>query len=297
MEDSRSTQDFRQVKSVGALQLEVERLRRQLDARGGEIDALQVEAARRNKPWWREPATIVAVVALAISAVFSVMSRLDLSQADDQAKREKLTTLVQRLTAIQRETAANVRDSNKPGTPYDVSYYANVGSSLNTDRVMLARQAADLAESIPRLVTSVEFYAVAQELWQSGETTRALRLAGLSETYARNVQEYTAAVRERSMILYGLQRFDEARTQMKRALNVFTDKPEFGTENSPAQRAYLNLDTELKWASLELQAPGCEESTHLAAATKIIEAAKLPQNSPFTQQRDQIRGQFVNCPS
>ncbi|WP_214324802.1 hypothetical protein [Nonomuraea sediminis] len=79
---------------------------------------------------------------------------------------------MQRLTAIQREVLATVRDSAKATGTESVDYYANMASSLNTDRGMLARQAADLAETIARLVTSVEFYAVSQELWQSGETTR-----------------------------------------------------------------------------------------------------------------------------
>ncbi|WP_248965920.1 hypothetical protein [Sphaerisporangium perillae] len=288
-EDSVATQNFRQARGLGALQVHVEQLEQQLELRGREIDALQVEAARRAKPWWREPATIIALVALAVSAVFSVLSRRDLSQADDQAKREKLTTLVQRLTAIQREVLATVRDSAKATGTESVDYYANVSSSLNTDRVMLARQAADLAETIPRLVTSVEFYAVAQELWQSGETTRALRMTAHAEENARNVQEYTAAVRQRALILFGLQRYPEGRAQMQRALDVFTARPEFNRENAPVQRTGILIDTQLKWGQLEFQVAGCEEVAHLDAAEKLIQTWRLPPTTPFAKQLSTLR--------
>ncbi|MFI6597281.1 hypothetical protein ACIBHX_13580 [Nonomuraea sp. NPDC050536] len=297
-EDSAATQNFRQARALGALQVHVEQLEQQLALRGREIDALQVEAARRAKPWWREPATIIALVALAVSAVFSVLSRLDLSQADDQAKREKLTTLVQRLTAIQREMLATVRDSAKATGTESVDYYANMASSLNTDRVMLARQAADLAETIPRLVTSVEFYAVAQELWQSGETTRALRMTAHAEENARNVQEYTAAVRQRALILFGLQQYPEGRAQMQRALDVFTARPDFNRENAPVQHTGILIDTQLKWGQLELQVAGCEEVAHLDAAEKLIQTWRLPPTAPFAKQLSTLRKLVpANCAS
>ena len=88
--------------SIARLTFEMGELRESLSLRGREIDSLQVELASKRAPFYRQPAVIVAVLALltSILATFltyqSSRTQLELTQNDQMIQqRARLTALIQ----------------------------------------------------------------------------------------------------------------------------------------------------------------------------------------------------------
>ncbi|MFC4014439.1 PDZ domain-containing protein [Nonomuraea purpurea] len=254
------------------------------------LSALEQKVAAENKPWWRrETSNIIAIVSVVLAIASAVVGRIDLSASSDQARIEKLDGVVQRLTAIEREYAELIRNAQQDGKAYPPDYVNIISSNLNTDRVMLARQAADLLDRVPHLATSAEVYVVATQLAQSGETNRALEISVRAETLAKNYLEYTATVRLRAQIFFTMGKIDQGRAQMQRAENTFTDRKDFDQVTTQAQKDLTIIDTELRWAPLESD---CQAAwSHAKRAADLLVTAQIagPDKMMLQQRSDDLR--------
>ncbi|MEU6713912.1 PDZ domain-containing protein [Nonomuraea sp. NPDC046802] len=273
------TQDFRTSRSPDDAADLLERL-----------STLEQKVAAENKPWWRrETSNVIAIVSLVLAVASAVVGRIDLSTSGDQARIEKLDGVVQKLTAIEREYAELIRNAQQDGKAYPPDYVNTISSNLNTDRVMLARQAANLVDQVPHLVTSAEVYVVATQLAESGETNRALEISLRAEKLAKNYLEYTATVRLRAQIYFMMGKIDQGRAQMQRAENTFTDRKDFGQVTSQAQKDSLIIDTELRWAPLESD---CQAAwSHARRAADLLVTAQIagPDKIILEQRSDDLR--------
>ncbi|MEU1875778.1 PDZ domain-containing protein [Streptosporangium sp. NPDC020072] len=254
------------------------------------LSALEKKTAAENKPWWRETSNIVAIISLALAVASVVVGRIDLSTSGDQARMEKLDGVVQKLTAIEREYMELMRNSQQDRKAYPPDYVNNISSNLNTDRVILARQAANLVEQVPHLATSAEVYVVATQLAESGETDRALEISVRAEEIAKNYLEYTATVRLRAQIYFTMGKIAQGRTQMQRAENTFTDRKDFAQATTQAQKDSIIIDTELRWAPLE--SSDCQAAwSHVTKAAALLDRAQIagPDKIIMEQRSDDLR--------
>lgn len=284
--DAGDTQSFRETRlpppppipatrdQLTALRATVTRLEEELEVRGREIDTLQAAETRRNKPWWRDTTTLVSVGALALTVLTVFLSRVDAGRTDDAAKRDRLTNMIQRITGLQRENA-------ELQTKYPANWQT-VASVLNTDRVILTRQAGELIKQIPDLVNATEYYAVGLELSRSGETALGREMLDEAVKRARNYLEYTAAVRQQAEIRFGLDDLAGGRALMARAGKVFEEKQEFAAGTSAFLRASHAVDNEVRWALLEQAVRQCVQARE-HATTARRQLSRLTNPDSYTQ--------------
>lgn len=69
------------------------------------------------------------------------------------------------------------------------------GSALNTEAIVLAKQAVDIVDQIPDEVSATEYYAVATALAQAGEYGRTLGLYERALDTSEDVNDFTGAAR------------------------------------------------------------------------------------------------------
>src|SRR3954462_5477031 len=136
-----------------------------------------LESESRNKSivppvrWYKEPATLVSVLALVFSIIATLYTSREASNQNARAARAELGQLVQRLSALPKENAdliARYADNR--------AVLTSLSGSINSENLVLAQQAADVIDRIPDQVSGSEFLAVAMALELSSTYPRSLEL-------------------------------------------------------------------------------------------------------------------------
>src|SRR5258707_568432 len=121
-----------------------------------QVDALQVQAAERQRPWFKQPSAVLSVVALVVSLTFSLLSAY-FHSADTAAAslastaalvRANLSSLVD-LQLQQQDAAARV--SNDPIA------LAGINGAINLKRQMLIEETERLMGQLSGHATSAEY--------------------------------------------------------------------------------------------------------------------------------------------
>ena len=196
-------------------------LHRKLELVRDQVDQLQIQAGERKKPWYRQPSTLMSVVALAVSVTFStlgVVFRLsDKAAADEGAKVSRIRDNLATLAQIQLEQGeAMTRAGNNP------QMLAGLSSAYNVRRQMLIEDTeALIAEPRKTQLTSALLVSFAQQLASDTRVDEAIRYYELGLQAARtdvaraNVHRGHAMTR---MLPGPHLRLDEARGQWRLAL-------------------------------------------------------------------------------
>jgi tetratricopeptide (TPR) repeat protein len=231
-----------------------------------EVDALQVLVMKQQQPWYRDAASIVAVLALMFSFGTTIVSYQRASQEDVHAAEIELRALLTRLSAIPAEMTQNAKTyADDPGA------VASLASVLTQEQILLAKQAAQVLLGIPaERVTAAQYLAVANVLITNGIDTEGLPLLDAAIQVARDVNDYTSAARVKAYRVFQLGRYDEGRDLYQRALNVWNLRGPGFQSQDPRFRDYTDLQTHIGWAQAELSVGNCDE-----AQAQIDEARKL----------------------
>jgi tetratricopeptide (TPR) repeat protein len=229
-----------------------------------EIDALQISAAEKTKPWYLQASVLIALLALVFSLGTTYYSYKRTHQQDVHNAKVELRGLIQRLTALPVQNL----DLDKK---YKDDSYALIqaGSFLNTEAIVLAKQAVDIVDQIPDEVSATEYYAVATVLAQAGEYGRTLGLYERALDTSEDINDFTGAARALGATAFTVGDATAGRDAFHRALDAFK---RFPTKNVYF-RDLTNSYTELAWARAEVLTKHCAESAeHLNRATAMLSA-------------------------
>lgn len=126
------------------------------------VDSLELVSKEKQKPWYRQPATILSVIALVASLGATVFTQVTSSQETIRSKKEELRKLLIGLVEIRQEY---MKSAPSP---------MSGGSQLLKAKQGVYLQAAErLASEIPGTVSSYEYVLLATEEASDGNYARA----------------------------------------------------------------------------------------------------------------------------
>src|SRR2546430_172567 len=114
----------------------------------GRAQLLQVSAAERHTPWYREARGIVSALALFVSATSLAFTWRSDRAAELRQKRQELRQIVQELTEMRLRYVAELARMSDPQQQRDI------GNILQAKQSILLEAAGVLAAAIPRAGTS-----------------------------------------------------------------------------------------------------------------------------------------------
>ena len=205
----------------------------------GRAQLLQVSAAEKHTPWYREARGIVSVLALVVSATsFAYTWRSDRT-AELRQKRQELRQIVQELTEMRLRYVADLAHISDPQQQRDI------GHILQAKQSILLEAAEALADDIPKQVTSSAYRTLA---W---ENVYALRLAQAGRFFqgaldaSRTPTAHADAYRDLgSFYAAELEQVEEAREMFRLAVKQLEG------EWDPASQ-YALADTYGAWGAME----------------------------------------------
>jgi tetratricopeptide (TPR) repeat protein len=229
------------------------------------VDLLELSSQERKKPWYRQPSTLIAVVALIVSVMTTLYSQAASKQESIRSKKEELRRLVISLIDIRQ---AVLKASPLPESP-------EIQSASREQRVYL-QAAQRLVRQIPLEVSSYEYQVLAEELASAGELSEA-------EDYFRRSVSASTSPFETLQSLGSLGTFyftpgpnrdvNRARKTFEEASNVLKDQ----TDPHAIQMRGLHYEN---WAATEYQFGFVADSAaRTADAKKLYE--QLPKDYPF----------------
>jgi hypothetical protein len=119
-----------------------------------EIDALQVTVAETTRPWYKQASILIAALALLFSFGTTYYSAEQTRKADIHNAKVELRELIQQLTELpQRNVDLNSKYADNPSALLVAS------GLINTQQIVLAKQAVDIIDDIPEEVSSTEYFA------------------------------------------------------------------------------------------------------------------------------------------
>ena len=279
----------------------IERITARLALLTDQVDALQVESAGRNRPWYREPSLIISLLALTISALFSAIGMRQVNAKDIAAKQESLRQTVVQIVDSQTEMSQAAQENIS--NPL-MARWAN--SNLNSKRQVLIETALALVGELGDSVDASSLTPLGGQLQLDGRYDEALALYFKALDLVDSPVVRSAILRSigGSYRLQGSAMYDvdKSRDYLQRAVDLFKD------QDDDASSFYL-ADNLLFWAELERsngeaemadslygQATGAAESMSLSNTARqvILSQIQQSQSSPATpsQAVPDLRGEW-----
>lgn len=213
-------------------------LARQVDLTNRDIDALQTEALR-PKHWWKDPPTLIAILALLVSMVSPVVAQRNIASDREREDQRQLTELVQQL----------------PGLAFGAV----------DERILVADAATRLMERVPS--TPAQKLEVATAWGDAGYIDIARPLLEDAVTQSTQPLEKSIILRKVANLYFQLGDLDAGRA-------AYRDTVQLQRRKLPTllQPNYVG-NTEVQWAKDELFiAEDCEEAeTHAVAAAAVLD--------------------------
>lgn len=255
-----------------------------LDRRGAEIDNIQIELAKKSKPFYKEPATIIAILALVASVVATVISQYSSTRDRIDEQRGRLTTVVQSLGE-----GGGLQESQDGDAIRSV---ALIRPALNEASFLIAALETTELRSTPyeKIVVAVSYtYAnepgIAAELAAQAEAQAQAEDGVLSERWDAAVTSGRA--------LFWSNRLEEGRNAFRRALDHVANQSANYDSQYLAAYAYQAQES---WSYAELRANRCDEAKrHSNEARAALNG--FPVTGPGAwAEREQVLRQAVATP-
>ena len=282
---------------IETLRAELDSLRATVRQNDDEIDALQLQAAVSQRPWWRSIETLVAVFALLLSLTTTLVSgywarsqndiaEQRLRQQEIQDARLELRGLLQAMSELDRQRNEALAQEDDP---IAASYF---DSSYAAETSLLSNQAHDVITGIPDHVSSSEYAQVGMRLMAISDFARAEPMFDRAIATATNVYDYTGANRTYGLLLYQLDRPDDGRRYFEQALAVWDKFP----SQSVVLTRFTNFQTELNWASVLLTTGHCAEvPEHMDRARGHLNALPSVIRGGYQRQYNAQASQVETC--
>lgn len=231
-----------------------------------EVDALQIHVMEGAKRWYRQlPVLIplvVSVLALGFSFWTDYKAEARLNREEAHEARVELRGVLQRLQALPKENFEIFRTYQD-----DAVAQRSLSPLLNTENLVLARQAAELIKELDGDVTATEYYATAYAFYTSDQPTEAGRLLSEGLKVVDDPINETGLLRQDAIVRFYTGDIEGGRERWQQALDVFGNYP----EQSKALVAATHLQTEMSWADAELLQGECGAAwEHITAAAEYV---------------------------
>ncbi len=129
------------------------------------VDELEVRAAEKTRPWYKQISTLVSVVAVFLSIITGIFSWRFQSTTDIRAKKTELREIVIKLIDLNGAAAKILRDQ-KVSDP--IQY-----GTLSQEAIILLQEAQNTLEQLPpRDLLPSELVVMAMASLQNGEQSR-----------------------------------------------------------------------------------------------------------------------------
>lgn len=125
-----------------------------------QVDALQIAAAEKKTPWYRQMPSLAGLIALLLSVTTAVYSGVQGRKQDVQKKRESLRGIVSSLIE-QGEQQAKLESTEAQKLPAQDREF--IGGMINNRRMILAEAADNIVREIPHDVSSSEYNVLAND--------------------------------------------------------------------------------------------------------------------------------------
>lgn len=191
-----------------------------------QVDVLQLAAAEKKTPWYRQMPSLAGLIALLLSISTAIYSGVQGRKQDVQKKQESLRGIVSSLIDLSGEQQTRLASAEAQKLSTQEREF--IGGMINNRRMILAEAADNIVREIPQDVSSSEYNVLATDKLANGGTAKA-------EEYLRNAvgvsQEPLAKmIALRSLAMFYAQRgpfqsIDEARKRFQEAVDVLPGEP------------------------------------------------------------------------
>ncbi len=250
-----------------------------------EVDALQIVLANVVKPWYRDGASLVSMLALVFSFGTTFVSYQKSEQQEVQTAKSDLRGLLQRLASLPKDNLELVtRYQHDANTAQYLSGY------INQENALLAKQAADIALRIPAFLSSTEYFAIHSALRFSSQDQLAVKFLEKAVETADNANDAVAALRAYGTHLISVGQLDAGRAQYKKAESLFS----VYLGHADYYQKTTQILTYLNWHSAEAGVGNMAEAERLLNLASEIRIQLPPGQftDQVSSQIDQVRANF-----
>jgi hypothetical protein len=153
------------------------------------VDLLQIAAAEKQRPWYKQRPSLASLLALGFSIVTFIVSQYGSSLQEIRSKQEALRKLLTDVVALQIEQQDQLSRISDPVKRVQLS------SALNNKRLIWLDAAESLVNQLETHVSSSEYQTLAQQKWYDSEFEKAKQYYVKARDAAKDRFSKTAAFR------------------------------------------------------------------------------------------------------
>jgi tetratricopeptide (TPR) repeat protein len=259
-------------------------LQQRIDSLDRQIADLQIDQIQAKRFWYRDVSILIALFAFLFSFGTTVFSFVRAEQQASHDARAELREILKRISEIPRELA------KIPSYQLSSAEAGSLSAQFQVENAMLARQAVEIMERIPKDVSASEYNLVANALWISNMTEDSIRTYDKAINIADNANDKVTALRSKAILLFNTSQLAEGRASYTAALAVFQDFP---TSNAYLEHS-THATTEINWAAQEYLQGQCELfMKHLKEAKEHV--THLATTHPVVQQVNDFEKTWKGC--
>lgn len=263
------------------------KLREKVETLKNEVDALQINILKQNKPWYKNIPIILSIMALLFSFGTTYVSNNRIARQETHGLKAELRTLLQRMATLPKD---NFELNQKYLDDHQAISF--IGSLINQENTILVNQAVEIAHKLPtEQITSIEYYSLANALQSAYRIDEAEEFFKLAIETATDFNSEIGAIRTYANLLFLKNKISEGRKMYEVALAIFTKYDDF----DEFTKSSTHIITELSWATAEANV-GMQNNInqHLIKAEEIVSSmAPGPMTEQYRGQINQARSNFA----
>ncbi len=191
-----------------------------------QVDELQVKAAEKRKPWYKQSPSLTSLLALLLSISTAIYSGVQGHKQDVQKKQESLRGIVSALLELNNEQQAKLNSPESQNRSAQEREF--IGGMLNSKRMILAEAADNLVRAIPGDVSSSEYNLLANDKLANGGSEKAEEY--LKKAVAVSEDPLTKMIALRNLGMFYAQRgpfqsMNNSRKEFQEAIDLFPQTP------------------------------------------------------------------------
>lgn len=226
-----------------------------------QVADLQADQVQSRRPWYRDIATIISLLAFTFAVATTVFSYVQASQQRVRDLRAELRSLLARQAEIARE------NMELPFRyPNAAAIAQTLSGALQSENAALLSQAVEVARQIPDQISSGEYLQLGFGATLSNSNDEAHTFFDQAIQRARTANDKVGPLRAQAQLFFGELNAERGRDFYRQALDVFKSFP---TKNEYLEGS-TQLQTLLGWTRRELELGNCAE-----AGKQFDEAQKL----------------------
>jgi tetratricopeptide (TPR) repeat protein len=135
------------------------------------VDALQIAADEKKKPWYRQTPSLISVLALLASIATAIYSGVQGKHQDVRQKQDSLRAIVSGLIDLAAEYQSKL--GSEPAKQLSINEREFISGMMNTKRMLLDEAADNLVRQVPDDVSSSEYHFLADGKLTNGGASKA----------------------------------------------------------------------------------------------------------------------------